>query len=208
MAYTKIDLVEPIYELQDRETPRQHYFAELYYEVSDENLSAFVRSFNGLKKGSKWVDGRSEIELEFNPPTKSTFEQWVYCLQYKARRRAYWDDKFKQMRKERKKKAEKFLKSFQDNLQDELESNKRIANEIEHDDKAFPHLKGKGKEHIASANRMTWDMYKEVTGVEVANTDTNVNLNVDADVKQQNTAELKAAKLNELRMKMDGMTYD
>lgn len=208
MAYTKIDLVEPIFELQDKETPRQHYFAELYYEVSDDNLTKFVKSFKGLKEGSEWSLGGAKKVLEFNPPKFNTFVHWTKCFQYKARRRAYWDYKFKQMRKERKERAEKFLKSFQDNLEDELESNKRIADEIEHDDKAFPHLKGKGKEHIASANRMTWDMYKEVTGVEVANTDTNVNLNVDADVKQQNTAELKAAKLNELRMKMDGMTYD
>ena len=112
------------------------------------------------------------------------------------------------MRKERKEKAERFLRSFQEDLEEELESNKRISNEIELDDKAFPHLKGKGKEHIASANKMTWDMYKEVTGVEVANVDQNINLNVDADVKQETVAEIKAKKLNDLKARMDEMTYD
>ena len=208
MAYTKIDLVEPIYELQEKETERQHYFVDLYYEVDNDNITKFIKSFKGLKKGQEWDYSGSKELLKFNPPKESTFTKWTSCLQAKARRRAYWDDKFKEMRKERKEKAERFLRSFQEDLQEELESNKRIANEIERDDKAFPHLKGKGKEHIASANKMTWDMYKEVTGVEVANVDQNINLNVDADVKQETVAEIKANKLNDLKARMDEMTYD
>lgn len=208
MAYKKIELTEPIYELQEKETVRQHYFFDLYCCVDDDNLTKFIKSLLGLKKGQIWTGSGSEIELEFNPPKKTTFEQWTSCLQYRNRRKAYWDNKFKEMRKQRKEKAEKFLRSFQDDLEEELESNKRIANEIEHDDKAFPHLKGKGKEHIASANKMTWDMYKEVTGVEVSNVDQNINLNVDADVKQETTATVKAEKLMKLKERMDSMTYD
>ena len=112
------------------------------------------------------------------------------------------------MRKQRKEKAEKFLSSFQDDLEDELQSNKRISKEIEHDGQVFPHLKGKGKNEIAFANKTTWDIYKEVTGVEVSNADQNINLNVDADVKQETTARVKAEKLVELQKRMKEMDYD
>lgn len=208
MAYTKIDLVEPIYELQEKETARQHYFLELYLDVSDDNLVAFMKSFKNLKKDSIWEYEGCKIKLNFNPPKPNTFRNWATALQYKNRRRAYWDDKFKEMRKQRKEKAEKFLKSFQDDLEEELQSNKRISREIEHDPQVFPHLKGKGKNDIAFANKTTWDIYKEVTGVEVANTEQNVNLNVDADVKSENTTIVKEKKLKELQEKMKEMTYD
>ena len=208
MAYKKIELVEPIYELQEKETPRQHYFADLYYEVDDDNLTQFIKSFDGLKKGNKWVGNRSEIILEFNPPKQSTFEQWGACLQFKKRRKAYWDNRFKEAREKRKQKAEKFLNTFQDTLQEELESNQRISEEIESDERVFPHLKGKGKNELSFANKNIWEIYKEVTGVEVANTDQNINLNLDADVKQQTTAEIKTKKLQELRERMEQMNYD
>jgi len=208
MGYEKIELVEPIYELQDKETERQHYFLELYLEVSDDNITKFIKSFKGLGKGDEWQYEGSKKELSFNPPKPRTLTLWSSYLQYKNRRRAYWDDKFKEMRKQRKEKAEKFLKSFQDDLEEELASNKRISKEIEMDGQVFPHLKGKGKNEIAFANKTTWDIYKEVTGVEVANTEQNVNLNVDADVKQETNATLKAEKLIKLKQRMDEMDYD
>lgn len=208
MAYTKIDLVEPIYELQEKETARQHYFLELYLDVSDDNLVAFMKSFKNLKKDSIWEYEGCKIKLNFNPPKPNTFRNWATALQYKNRRRAYWDDKFKEMRKQRKEKAEKFLKSFQDDLEEELQSNKRISREIEGDPQVFPHLKGKGKNEIAFANKTTWDIYKEVTGVEVANTEQNVNVNLDADVKSETTTIVKEKKLKELQEKMKEMTYD
>lgn len=205
MAYTKIELVEPIYELQEKETERQHYFFELYLDVEDDNLTKFIKSFKNLKKGQKWVKSGSEIELEFNPPKKSTFEQWVSCLQFRNRRKAYWNDEFKIRREKRKQKAEKFLSTFQDNLQEDLESNKRISNEIEMDDRVFPHLKGKGKNDIAFANKTTWDIYKEVTGVEVANTDQNINLNADvnADVRTPISPEEKLKNIIELKERLE-----
>lgn len=208
MAYTKIELKEPIFELQEKETERQHYFVDLYYEVDDDNITKFIKSFKGLKKGLEWVYSGSKKILEFNPPKESTFIKWTTCLQIKKRRKAYWDNEFKFQREMRKQKAEKFLNSFQDNLQKELESNKRISNEIETDDKVFPHLKGKGKNEISMANKNTWDIYKEVTGVEVANTEQNVNVNLDADVKQETNATVKAEKLIELRKRMEEMNYD
>ena len=47
-----------------------------------------------------------------------------------------------------------------------------------------------------------------MTGVEVANTEQNVNLNVDADVKSETTTIVKEKKLKELQEKMKEMTYD
>lgn len=208
MAYTKIELVEPIYELQEKETERQHYFLELFYDVDDDNLTKFIKSFRKLKKGLEWGYSGSKKILEFNPPAESTFSKWTTCLQFKKRRTAYWDNEFKSRREKRKQRAEKFLDNFQDNLEEELESNKRISNEIESDDRVFPHLKGKGKNEIAMANKNTWDIYKEVTGVEVANTDQNINLNVDGNVKSEVSADVKFRKMQDLADRMEKMDYD
>ena len=106
MAYYKIDLKEPIYELQNKETERQHYFAERYYEISDDNITKFIKSLINLKKGQIWDYEGSNVSLLFNPPKQSTFVKWAACLQYKKRRKAYWDNKFKEMREERKQKAD------------------------------------------------------------------------------------------------------
>lgn len=208
MAYTKIDLIEPIYELQEKETERQHYFLELFFDVDNDNLTKFIKSFKGCKKGVEWSYSGCKESLKFNPPKDTTFSNWTTCLQFKKRRKAYWDNEFKSRREARKQKAEKFLNSFQDNLEKDLKSNARISEEIEFDERVYPHLKGKGKNEIAMANKNTWDIYKEVTGVEVANVDQNINLNVDADVKQNIVAETKAKRLTELKEKMSEMTYD
>ena len=85
MAYTKIDLVEPIYELQEEETERQHYFLELYFNVSDDNLVAFMDSFKNLKKGLVWEYEGCKTKLDFNPPKRNTFRNWAAALQYKKR---------------------------------------------------------------------------------------------------------------------------
>lgn len=208
MAYKKIDLVEPIYELQEKETERQHYFVDLYYEVDDDNITKFIKSFKGLKKGLEWGYSGSKKILEFNPPKESTFIKWTTCLQIKKRRRAYWKDKFKSDREARKKRGEKFLHSFVDDLEQDLKDNREIADEILDHDTLYPHLKAKGKNEISAANNTTWNMYKEVTGVEVATADQNINLNVDADVKQETTAKVKSEKLIELQKRMEKMDYD
>ena len=208
MAYKKIELVEPIYELQEKETPRQHYFVDLYYEVDDDNLTKFIKSFDGLKKGAMWVYSGCKEELCFNPPKSTTMREILRCLQAKKRRNAYWKNKINSKREKRNRKGELFLDTFQDTLQEELESNQRISNEIESDDRVFPHLKGKGKNEISQSYKNIWEIYKEITGVEVANTEQNINLNLDADVTQQTTAEVKMQKLKELQERMEQMTYD
>ncbi len=208
MAYKKIDLVEPIYELQEDETERQHYFVELFYDIDNDNITKFIKSFKGLKRGLEWSYSGSKRILEFNPPKESTFIKWATCLQIKKRRRAYWKDKFKSDREARKKRGEKFLHSFVDDLEQDLKDNREIADEILDHDTLYPHLKAKGKNEISAANNTTWNMYKEVTGVEVATADQNINLNVDADVKQETTAKVKSEKLIELQKRMEKMDYD
>ena len=180
MAYKKIELEEPIYELQENETERQHYFLDLYFTVDDNNLTKYIESFKGLKKGQKWVYSGSENILEFNPPKKSTFEKWVSCLQYRERRKAFWKDTFNFRKENRKEKATKFLDKFGDGLMESIEDNIEIGKKIKNDFMLDPHLKARGKKDIANATKEDFDMLKEVTGVETTEPSTNLNVNLEA----------------------------
>ena len=207
MAYKKIELVEPIYELQEKETPRQHYFADLYYEVEDDNITKFIKSFTGLKKGQIWNGSGSEIKLECNPPKKSTFEQWASCLQFRKRRKAYWKDKFHARREKRKQKGELFLDTFQDNLEQDIRDNYQIANDIKDHDTLYPHLKAKGKTDVSNANSTNWQIYKEITGVDITEQSSNLNVNMDATVDNRITVNL-LEKMKKKRDELDDLNSD
>ena len=90
MDYKKIDLQEPIDEIQEAETPKQHYFLELFYDVEDDNFRAFYKSFEGLDKGDVWEYGGCTETLKFKPFAQSTFRNLGCCLQYLVRRKAHW----------------------------------------------------------------------------------------------------------------------
>lgn len=165
MDYKKIELQEPIDEIQEGETPKQHYFVDLFYDVDDDNLTAFYKSFDGLNKGDKWEYNGCETTLEFKPFAQSTFRNLVYCLQFKTRRKAHWESIFESKKESRKKKIIDFMDTFLDDVIDSTSDLKVTENEINHDG-SRPHLKAQGKNHISSARKTNWDILKDLGDIE------------------------------------------
>ena len=165
MDYKNIELQEPIDEIQKEETPKQHYFVDLFYDVEDDNLTAFFKSFEGLDKGDKWVYSGCEEILQFKPFAQSTFRNLGCCLQYKKRRKAHWSDIFDSKKEARKKRIVDFMDTFMEDVIDSRRELKITENEINYDD-SRPHLKAQGKNHISSARKTNWDILKDLGDIE------------------------------------------
>ena len=165
MEHKRIELQEPIYELQKEEKPRQHYFIDLFYEVEDDNIKKFAESFEGLKKGQTWVYGRSTEKLLFDPYTPTYLIKLFSCLQAQTRRTAYWESIFKSKQESRKKKVTDFMDTFLDDVIDSTSDLKVTENEINYDD-SRPHLKAQGKNHVSSARKTNWEILKDLGDIE------------------------------------------
>ena len=165
MEHKRIELQEPIYELQKEEKPRQHYFIDLFYEVEDDNIKKFAESFEGLKKGQTWVYGRSTEKLLFDPYTPTYLIKLFSCLQAQTRRTAYWESIFKSKQESRKKKVTDFMDTFLEDVIDSTSDLKVTENEINYDD-SRPHLKAQGKNHVSSARKTNWEILKDLGDIE------------------------------------------
>lgn len=165
MEYKKIELQDPIYELQTEEKPKQHYFIDLFYGVEDDNIKKFAESFCGLKKGQEWAySGQTEI-LKFDPFSPSHMIKLFSCLQAQTRRTAYWESIFKSKQEARKKKITDFMDTFTDDVIESTSELKVTENEINYDD-ARPHLKAQGKNYVSSARKTNWEILKDLGDIE------------------------------------------
>jgi hypothetical protein len=165
MDYKKIELQEPIDEIQEGETPKQHYFVDLFYDVEDDNIKKFAESFEGLKKGQTWVYERSTEKLLFDPYTPTYLIKLFSCLQAQTRRKAHWANIFESKKEARKKKIIDFMDTFLDDVIDSTSDLKVTENEINHDG-SRPHLKAQGKNHISSARKTNWEILKDLGDIE------------------------------------------
>ena len=178
MDYKKIKLIEPIHELQEDETPKQHYFVDLYYDVEDDNLTNFYESFDGLDKGDKWVYSGCEEILKFKPYSQSTFRNLVYCLQFKKRRKSCFKDIYQSKQESRRKKVVDFMDTFIDDVIESTNDLKGTENEINMDGFTRPHLKAKGKNNVSSARKTNWEILKDLGNIEEPSKNINVNNDV------------------------------
>lgn len=207
MVYTKLNLVAPIYELQEKETIRQHYFFNLFCE-SDMQLSEFAKSFNEVKKGDVWRKNGREIELEFNPPKRKTFEQWCAYNLWERRKREYWKCKLNNIRDELQKDLIEFFKEDSAKLRQSSKKDWVLDEQIDYDDRTPAHLKSKGKNELASAHQKKIDTLLIQSGMpkDIAQTEVNMNAEVSAEVEVSSDAKLDEMK--ELADMMEKMEYD
>ena len=207
MDYKKIELKEPIDEIQEKETPKQHYFLDLYYDVDDETLTKFYRSFEGLQKGDIWAYDGVKKRLRFKPFAYHTFRKLGHSLQFKKRRKAHWANIFERKKESRRKKVSEFMDNFTEDIIESTNDLKATEEEMGYDD-SRPHLKAGGKRDIATARKTNWEILKVLGDIELDNSEQNINLNVDADVKQDISSEVKLKQIEELAERMDRMDYD
>lgn len=207
MVYTKLNLIAPIYELQEKETERQYYFFNLFCHV-DMSISDFFQSFNGLERGGKWNDGRGEIILDFSPPKEKTFQNWHIYNQWKIRKREYWKCRLSNIRDELQKELIEFFKEDSRKLMESANKDWKLDKQIDYDDRTPAHLKAKGKNELATAHQKKIDTLLIESGMPKDIVQSEVNMNVDADVKSEITVDDKLKKMQELADRMEKMTYD
>jgi len=207
MVYAKIELVEPIYELQEKETERQYYFFHIFCDA-DMTLSEFARSFDGLKRGDTWKRQGREICLEFNPPKPKTFDQWNGYNQWRVRKREYWNCKLKNIRDELQKDLIEFFKEDSRKLRKSAKKDWELDEELDWDDKTPAHLKAKGKNEMATAHQKKIDTLLIESGMPSDISQSEVNMNVEADVKTESTSDVRLKRMQELAEKMDVLDYD
>lgn len=195
MDYKKIALQEPIDEIQKEETPKQHYFLDLFYDVEDDNLTAFYKSFEGLDKGDTWEYGGCTEILQFKPFSFSHFKNLGCCLQYLIRRKAHWANIFDSKKEARKKRIVDFMDTFMEDVIDSTSELKVTENEINYDD-SRPHLKAQGKNHISSARKTNWEILKDLGDIEDPTKKLDVNADVDTTIQNDKWAELAEAYRN------------
>lgn len=207
MVYTKLNLVAPIYELQEKETIRQHYFFNLFCE-SDMQLSEFARSFNEVKKGDIWRNNGGEIELDFNPPKPKTIEQWCAYNLWDTRKREYWKCKLNNIRDELQKDLIEFFKEDSAKLRESSKKDWMLDEQIDYDDRTPAHLKSKGKNELASAHQKKIDTLLIQSGMpkDIAQTEVNMNAEVSAEI--ESSADVRLKRMQELANQMENMDYD
>ena len=167
MAYTMIKLTrEPIWLLQEDETPTQCYFLDLYIH-SGMTFPEFIKSFqikkeNGeihnLQKGDIWEskggENKQKFELLFNPPnSQRTFRNWYYYRKWDERCRAYWDNFTQKRQQSFQKTVLEFCERDIINLIESADTDWDIDKEINDDCLTKPHLKAKGKNDVASSHQ-------------------------------------------------------
>lgn len=207
MAYTKLNLVEPIYELQEKETERQYYFFNLFCNT-DLQISDFAKSFNEAKKGTDCQLDGDQIKLDFNPPKEATFKKWyTFCL-WKQRKREYWKCKLNAIREELQQDLIEFFKEDSAKLRESSKKDWTLDEQIDFDDRTPAHLKSKGKNELASAHQKKIDTLLIQSGMpkDIAQTEVNMNAEVSAEVEVSSDAKLDEIK--ELADRLEKMEYD
>ena len=206
MGYTKLELVEPIYELQEKETARRHYFFNVFCNT-DMQISEFGKAFGETKKGDACVVDGSRIRLEFNPPKPATMKQWYVYDQWKNRKREYWKCKLGKIREELQKDLIEFFKEDSAKLMKSSRKDWDLDQELDWDDKTPAHLKSKGKNDLATAHQKKIDTLLIQSGMpsDITQTQSDVNMNVEADVKTQTTADIKLKKIQDLADSLEGL---
>lgn len=209
MAYTKLKLTEPIYELQEKETPRQYYFFNIFCHA-DMTLPKFAKSFKELKKGDTLEDNGRQITLDFNPPKEKTFNQWRSYNQWEIRKRAYWESKINNIREELQKDLVEFFQEDSTELKESAKKDWNIDKQIDTDTRTPPHLKAKGKNELATAHQKKIDTLLIQSGMpnDISKTESDVKIDADVNNEISVSQEDKLKRMQELAKRMETMDYD
>lgn len=209
MGWKKLELTEPIYELQKEEMPRHYYFFNLFCHA-DMKFAVFARSFKGLKKGDNWNASGAEIKLEFNPPAESTHEKWYIHEYWKIRKSAYWESRIKNIREELQKDLIKFFREDSAELKESAMKDWILDKEIDDDIQTPPHLKARGKNDLAAAHQKKIDTLLIQSGMpnDINKTESDVKIAADINNQISVSEEDKLKRMKELAERMESMDYD
>lgn len=212
----KIELTEPIYKMQEKESPKQYWFANEYFHF-DGTIDEFINYwYPEDNNGNPLPIPEQSPSGEKNPftklPTKGTMKNWSKLKQWYKRKKAYWADFIKDIQDGLKKDIGEFFKEDSKELIKSLKNDWKLDVKIDRAQKVKPHMKARGKSDLSKAHNTKLESLLIEAGMpkDIAKNDSKVTVDadVDAKVKQETTAEIKATKLKELQEKMKEMTYD
>lgn len=159
MAYQdlKIQLTEPIYLMQEKETPTQFYFANEFFKFKGD-LADYLRYWyeqdqNGkLNPKQDLNETPSGDEIRFNIPAKATMENWAKHKQWYVRKRAFWKNTLESAQEEIQQEIIDFFKEDSKKIIESANNDWNIDDALDSDYMTKPHLRAKGKNDLAGAH--------------------------------------------------------
>ncbi|MBO6123302.1 MAG: hypothetical protein J6P09_05640 [Methanobrevibacter sp.] len=185
----KIELSEPIYEMQEKETPKQFWFANEYFHFDgtiDEFLDYWYPEDN---KGNLLSPPQRAPSGEKNPftklPAKATMKNWSRFKQWYPRKKAYWADFIKDIQDNLKKDIGEFFKEDSKELIKSLKNDWKLDVKIDNARKINPHMKARGKSDLSKAHNMKLESLLTEAGMPKDFTKNDSTVKVDAEIKSK-----------------------
>ena len=183
----KIQLEEPIHKMQEKEIPRQFYFANEFFK-SKGTLADFLRYWYEQDETGKWIPKRhlnitpSGDELKFKIPAKNTMESWAKRNQWNIRKRAFWKNTLETAQEEMQQEVIEFFKRDSKKIISSAEDDWQLDEQINYDDFTKPHLKAKGKNELANAHSKKVETLLIQSGMPKDISKQESNMNVKSDL--------------------------
>lgn len=187
MAYKdlKIQLTEPIYQMQEKETPTQFYFANEFFKFKGE-LADYFRYWYEQDENGKWNPkpilnkSPSGDEIRFKIPAKGTMENWSKHKQWITRKKAFWKNTLESAQEEIQQDIIEFFKKDSKKIIQSANNDWDIDDALDSDYMTKPHLRAKGKNDLAAAHEKKVDTLLVQGGMpkDIGKSDINVKSDV------------------------------
>ena len=185
----KIDLIEPIYEIQEKETPKQYWFANEYFHF-DGTVEEFLDYWYPTDdNGNPLPIPQQSPSGEKNPfsklPVRGTMKNWSKLKRWHVRKKAYWADFIKDIQDNLKKDIGDFFKEDSKHLIKSLKNDWTLDAKIDKSQKVKPHTKAKGKSDLSKAHKEKVETLLTEAGMpkDIAKQDS--TMKVDAKIKSK-----------------------
>lgn len=188
----KIDLVDPIHEIQEKESPKQYWFANEFYHF-DGTIEEFLDYwYPEDDEGNPLPPPQRGPSGEKNPftrlPARSTMKNWTKLKRWVIRKKAYWADFIKNIQDNLKKDIGEFFKEDSKDLIESLKNDWDLDKKIDRSKKVKPHTKAKGKSDLSKAHKEKVETLLTEAGMpkDITKTDSNVTLDAEITNKKEN----------------------
>ena len=185
----KIELTEPIYEIQEKETPKQYWFANEFFHF-DGTIEEFLDYWYPEDDDGRLLPIPQRAPSgEKTPfvklPARGTMKNWSKLKRWIERKKAYWSDFIKDIQDNLKKDIVEFFKEDSKELMKSLKNDWKLDVKIDNSRKVKPHTKAKGKADLSKAHKEKLESLLTEAGMPKDFTKTDSKVKVDAEIKSQ-----------------------
>ena len=183
---SKIELVEPIYEMQNGETPKQYWVVTEFFHY-DGTIREFAHELCCSEEdqaGTK--QGPSGKTFPFKKvPAERTIKNWLIKLRASERKRAYWKNFTEEIQQSLRKPILDFFKRDVHNLIESSDKDWELDKKIDNSRKVKPHTKAKGKEKLSKSHKDKVELMLTESGMpkDISQSDVNMNANISNEIE-------------------------